>query len=732
MLINEEKLGTACIRLLQSRRGTAAWLLCVATVMVAFALGKFWDLQRQLAGLKEALRLEKLKAENFAASHEGVPSINGEQERQDEHADSSDNESEQQDEVKAALHSLDRIAAELPKEEERVETLREKVARLETLNEERMVLEPKVNTLRKAEEEMADCEKHIEAMEERLKKLPELRLKERGLLEKSTETEDLIAKVESMMGKAAIIDVVTDVHNRMKEDADAADRMLMDMKGTEGQLERARAEYVDKETRIKDEIEKLQMNLNQRLPMLEKERDELQAKARDLASTPGLESATAVPPGSVVATSAVELDTRKNDRSMRKMKQSQLDAKMEDMLAKLEGEKKRLEEALAAEREQSASWTRKAQQAQQTLSNLKRRMQESSRTGHLQLSYRSLYQTETPMVSLGVLKKPQETCNENAYAVLVMRGDKYALGAAVVAYQLKQLNARADVVCLVTREVSPEARQALSTVFDAIYECPLVQFDCIEMTTQKQRDFYGEWISESFTKWNVLLLTMYKKVLLVDADLLPLTNIDNLFTLNAPAATFSSPWSSEYKGGGGYDDPYKGLVHGRSVDQQMIFSAIDASLRYDKGGKGSYVGLGSLVLVEPSADQFQSLLAFVSARQPFGVPGCHSGFDEQSIVFYFNAHHPNRGWTHISQEYNCLAWHRKWIRGAQPKCYHYFNEKPWTQHPQSYEDVPVWYDAAAGLRKSHPETEVLFEKCLKDMNFIESHIVGPSSKGRNS
>lgn len=54
---------------------------------------------------------------------------------------------------------------------------------------------------------------------------------------------------------------------------------------------------------------------------------------------------------------------------------------------------------------------------------------------------------------------------------------------------------------------------------------------------------YSTWVDVSFTKWNALSLTDYDKVMFVDADKIALSNIDELFTLPAPAGTFSSPWS---------------------------------------------------------------------------------------------------------------------------------------------------------------------------------------------
>lgn len=174
--------------------------------------------------------------------------------------------------------------------------------------------------------------------------------------------------------------------------------------------------------------------------------------------------------------------------------------------------------------------------------------------------------------------------------------------------------------------------------------------------------------------------------MLLDADLLPIRNIDHLFEMSAPAATFSSPWAKPYRKLG-YDDPYKvfsihstdqndvlkGLRHGDKVDNSKIRDAIRLSLEHSKSveNKGSYLALGkrnalsvlnldgfvgSVVLLEPSMASYKIFNAFVCSQQPFGIPGCHSGFDEQSIVLFFYMQDPETKWTHISQVCAKIQW----------------------------------------------------------------------------
>lgn len=118
---------------------------------------------------------------------------------------------------------------------------------------------------------------------------------------------------------------------------------------------------------------------------------------------------------------------------------------------------------------------------------------------------------ELPRVKL-VYGQPKR---KTAQAVLVMRGDSYALGASVLASRVKSLGTQSDVVCMVTLDVSENVRECMSQVFDAIYEVPYLQFSCERMTTKKQQTYYESWIAQSFTKWNVLGLSAYDKVILI-------------------------------------------------------------------------------------------------------------------------------------------------------------------------------------------------------------------------
>jgi lipopolysaccharide biosynthesis glycosyltransferase len=228
------------------------------------------------------------------------------------------------------------------------------------------------------------------------------------------------------------------------------------------------------------------------------------------------------------------------------------------------------------------------------------------------------------------------------------------------------------------------------------------------LKTQRQNQFYGSWISSSFTKWNLLQFTCYQKVMFVDADKIILKNIDHLFELRAPAGTFSVPWadgSSKFKAGGGMMDPYE-TKHGSLIPTKSVDAGLYAY--------NSFVLIGTMVLMEPNMDHFKQFQSMLSKLQPFGFRNCNSGLDEQSIVHFYHSL-IKKQWTMIDPVYNYVPWHPQWIAcksqpGWKPNVFHYFNTKPWTQSRQAWPDLEAWWQTVGFLVDRLPNLKSRYKK----------------------
>ena len=129
-----------------------------------------------------------------------------------------------------------------------------------------------------------------------------------------------------------------------------------------------------------------------------------------------------------------------------------------------------------------------------------------------------------------------------AYVFLLMKGDRYLPGIIVAAYSLREHQTKQDIVVMVTNDISTKARKDLSIFVDYIYEVPYINCDITlpENYTKTLNDDGKKYLyvhqliyplmNVLFTKWNCLKFNMYKKVLFLDADLLPIKNLDHVFT----------------------------------------------------------------------------------------------------------------------------------------------------------------------------------------------------------
>lgn len=285
-----------------------------------------------------------------------------------------------------------------------------------------------------------------------------------------------------------------------------------------------------------------------------------------------------------------------------------------------------------------------------------------------------------------------------AYVCLVMKGDLYVPGAIVVAHSIRETDTKYDIVCMVTPDVSEGAVSKLKVVFDYVQVVEYITAETKMMRTKKIEDRYGSWKSVSYTKWNVLQMTRYKKVLFMDADLIVVGNIDSLFKLQAPAATFSLAQAHPYSKQG-LHNPYIRYTHGDIIHPDDI-----------KLGFNLFVCIGTTVLIQPNMEHFNSYKQMIAKMQPFGFEKCVNGPDEQSIAWFY--HSSKIQWTHIHQAFNMIPWKEKQWLSKKDK---YFNKslvlhyvcgkKPWELDRTEWEDLENWWIIAEDIEKCYPELQ---------------------------
>ena len=121
-----------------------------------------------------------------------------------------------------------------------------------------------------------------------------------------------------------------------------------------------------------------------------------------------------------------------------------------------------------------------------------------------------------------------------AHVAFLMLNDNYLPGTLTAGYGLRRQQTQADLVCLVTPEISTAARSALARIYDHVLETEEIYVPHTRRQERQDRPYY-------FTRLNTLRLGMdgdlglhYEKIVVLDSDVLPMRHFDHLFTVDAP------------------------------------------------------------------------------------------------------------------------------------------------------------------------------------------------------
>lgn len=282
----------------------------------------------------------------------------------------------------------------------------------------------------------------------------------------------------------------------------------------------------------------------------------------------------------------------------------------------------------------------------------------------------------------------------------------------MLAHGLRRQCTLAELVCLVTPEITRPARYALGQLFDRVIE---IETFFVPHRRRQERQDRPYW----FTRLNALRLgadgdlgPRYEKVVILDADLLPLRHYDHLFLLRAPAGIinerkshlvecdarrrYSTGESTKETGKWGWHRLYDPICpHGHPIP-----ATITDRVRHDTSNMGVH---GALLVVEPSMAEYGSIRADV--RRP----------EMRRLVSDL------LDWPDM--QYLTLRWSGRWTNVDARFCglngfpdlavlfgTHYAGVKPWYfRRPRTmdryrrYEDFRLWFDRyTAMVTRDHP------------------------------
>eukprot|EP00794_Sanderia_malayensis_P011400 gene11400-12587_t len=129
--------------------------------------------------------------------------------------------------------------------------------------------------------------------------------------------------------------------------------------------------------------------------------------------------------------------------------------------------------------------------------------------------------------------------------VSLTTNDEYAVGAIVLGKSLKQTKTKRRLVLLVTKGVSEQKREQLSTVWDEL-------FDVEELNSGDDANLQliaRPELGVTFTKLKIWKLAQFKKCVFLDADTLVIQNIDDLFERDELSAAPDIGWPDCFNSG---------------------------------------------------------------------------------------------------------------------------------------------------------------------------------------
>lgn len=261
-----------------------------------------------------------------------------------------------------------------------------------------------------------------------------------------------------------------------------------------------------------------------------------------------------------------------------------------------------------------------------------------------------------------------------AFVTLVMCGDEYVKVALILAWSLRQQKTQHELVVMVTPDVTVPALRLLRKLYDRVIKVQYIKTKVKSALRGIKYRSEDMWIQYSLTKARMLNLTEYDKIVWLDADSLVLSNIDELFVLQAPAGICSSIRNHEY-------------WHGLKIPELEIENAV----------KNNYGVHGCVMVLTPNLDHY--LLA--SSLPQIGTTGNFVGPDE-----YFFTQLCKTDWHHVHIRYGCNKWFCE-MRGIKPQVIHFCGDKPW-------EGEGDW----GGTRQWRNAVEEMVRVCPKMSGFL--------------
>jgi glycogenin glucosyltransferase len=287
-----------------------------------------------------------------------------------------------------------------------------------------------------------------------------------------------------------------------------------------------------------------------------------------------------------------------------------------------------------------------------------------------------------------------------------MRNDSFIPGALVFAFALRKQNTIADLIAIVTHDVSEDAKNALFELYDDVITVEEIYVPHKERHTRQDRPFL-------FTRFHALRLGVggdlgktYKKIILADADVLPLEGYDCLFDLPSPSGVINEKKAYCVESDKGHyiipdsvyqnetwiwHKQYKDIPHGSKIPKAMTDRVIE-----DPSNMGMNA---ALYLLEPDIGLFYDIMTDVKDEEVKDMIATFPWPEMQYITQKLSGK-----WHNIDLKYTSFNGYPMIdiLNGI-----HYAGLKPWKRNHRSIkhfaknEDYRLWYAVYEAMIGEH-------------------------------
>lgn len=296
-----------------------------------------------------------------------------------------------------------------------------------------------------------------------------------------------------------------------------------------------------------------------------------------------------------------------------------------------------------------------------------------------------------------------------AFATFLIVNDSYLPGALIQAYELRRQGTLAAIICFITESVSRQAGKTLSVLFDKVVRVEPLTVD----TPFKRKCQYLPFV---FTRLHALrmgrdgdLRGSFEKIVVMDADILPLRHSDHLFLLETPAGILNEDRES-FKGpdnGTVRNETDESVLHGRWYWHNRYRDyphghAIPGRITDRVGFNTSNCGMNTaLMVIKPDFAEYRAIKREISA-EPWRKK--IAGFrwpDMQYLTLRWSG-----TWRNIDI---CFAGMNGYPHPLALNGLHFAGLKPWNVNNRSvasrysfFPDFIIWYREFAAMMESFP------------------------------